>query len=79
MKVIEFHPAGASIDESIEVLDQLRADIQAGNVVCFAAVGIGKADETTMWLANVGKSKTNLQLMGAITNLMLHFWQGDIK
>ena len=79
MKVVEFQRAGANVAEAVEVLDQLRSDIQSGKVVCFAAIGISKEDGTTMWLANVGKSKTNLQLMGAITNLLLHFWQGDIK
>lgn len=79
MKVVEFKGSGISPQEAVEVLDQLRADIVAGKVVCFAAVGIDKDDGTTMWMGNVGKKKTNLQLLGALENLKLHFWNGDIK
>jgi hypothetical protein len=79
VKIVEFKGAGASAEEAIEVLDQLRSDLESGKVMCFCAVGISKDDATTMWLANVGRSKTNLQLMGALANLMLHFWKGDIQ
>lgn len=77
MKVIEFKPA-QNVAESLAVLDSLREDVASGKIVCFAAVGISRDDGTTMWLANVGKAKTNLQLVGAIENLKLHFWKGDI-
>lgn len=70
---------GVSVDESLTVLDDLRAGILSGEIVAFCAVGIKRDDGTAMWLANVAKAKTNLQMMGAVTNLMLHFWNGDIK
>lgn len=70
---------GISVDESLTVLDDLRAGIVAGEVVAFCAVGIKRDDGTAMWLANVGKAKTNLQMMGAVANLLLHYWNGDIK
>lgn len=78
VKIIEFKPA-VDVAEALRTLDTLRAAIESGSVVCFAAVGIARDDATMMWLANVGKAKTNLQLMGAIENLKLHFWRGDIS
>ena len=70
---------GVSAEEAIKVLDDLRDGIISGDVVAFCAVGIKRDDGTAMWLSNVGKAKTNLQMMGAVTNLLLHFWNGDIK
>lgn len=78
MKVIEFKPS-VDIEEALRTLDSLRDDIKDGKVVCFAAVGIARDDATMMWMANVGKSKTTLQLLGAVENMKLHFWNGDIK
>ena len=77
MKVIEFK--GGNVEEALKVLDDLRAAVVSGDIVAFIAGGIKKDDGTVMWLANVGKAKTNLQMMGAVTNLMLHYWNGDIK
>lgn len=78
MKVIEFKPS-VDVAEALRTLDSLRDDIESGKVVAFAAVGVGRDDSTMMWLANVAKAKTVLQLLGAIENLKLHFWTGDIK
>ena len=77
MRVVELRSGDKA--EAFTVLDDLRAAIESGHIVCFAAVGIDKADGTMMWLANIGKAKTMLQLMGAISNLMMQFWNGDIK
>lgn len=77
MKVVQL--AGVSPEEALGVLDDLRSEIVSGNVVAFCAVGIKRDDGTAMWLANVAKAKTNLQMMGAVTNLLLHYWNGDIK
>lgn len=77
MKVVPLK--GVSAEEALSVLDDLRAEVVSGEVVAFCAVGIKRDDGTAMWLANVGKAKTNLQMMGAVTNLLLHYWNGDIK
>lgn len=77
MKVVEFK--GNNAEEALKVIEDLRAAVVSGEVVAFIVGGIKKDDGTVMWLSNVGRAKTNLQMMGAATNLLLHFWQGDIK
>ena len=79
MKLVEFPRSTKSLTEALEVIDSLRADVEAGKIVAFAAVGIGKDDGTFLWQGNVAKSKTVLQLLGAIEHLKLHFWSGNIK
>ncbi len=78
MNVVPFS-TGVSTEEAVRVLDTLRADIVSGEIVAFCAVGIKRDDGTAMWLANVAKAKTNLQMMGAVANLLMHYWNGDIK
>ena len=77
MKVVELPTVDRA--EALRVVDTLRADLESGKIVAFCAVGIEKDDGTMMWLANVGKAKTNLQMLGAVENLKFHFWSGDIK
>lgn len=78
MNVVDLK-SGVNAAEAISVLDDLRKEIESGEVVAFCAVGVKRDDGTAMWVANVAKAKSNLQMMGALTNLMLHYWQGDIK
>lgn len=64
-------------DDAVEVARDLLVKCEAGEIVSFAAVGIEKNNATVMWMA--GDRKSRLEVLGAITNLLLHFWNDDIR
>ena len=69
--------AGFDKKDLLETVDNLRQAIVDGEVACFIAAAIGPNDSTTMWLGNT--TKTALQVLGAIENLKLGFYEGKIK
>jgi hypothetical protein len=64
---------------ALQSLDDLRAKLQSGEIVMFCAVGIEKDDSTRMWVGSAHGSKTKLQWMGALTNLLLTIWHEELK
>jgi hypothetical protein len=61
----------------LENLDHLRARIEAGEVVAFAAVGIAANHATSMWTGTVAAPRvTRLMMIGALAQL-LHCYQAD--
>lgn len=67
----------AAKKDALEVLETLRVAVEAGEIVAFAAVGIEVDDTTRAWACANGK--TRLQLLGAISNLMLGFHVSHIQ
>jgi hypothetical protein len=64
-------------DDAVAIAKDLLAKCESGQIVTFAAVGVDRSDGTFMWLG--GGNKTRLQVLGAICNLLLHYWSGDIR
>lgn len=64
--------------EALRCLDDLRAKIESGEVVMFAAVGVTQNDSTFAWTGLTTK-KTRLQMLGAIAELFFSYWNLDIK
>ena len=75
MKVVELKP---DMTGALSSLDDLRAMVASGEVQMFCAVGIEKDDSTRMWIGSCG-SKTKLQLIGALTHLLLSYWHRDVQ
>jgi hypothetical protein len=67
-------PAGA-----LAIIDDLRAKVESGEIVCFAAVGLNDADGTFLWSGGLPGRKSRLQVLGAMENMKLHYWSGAIK
>jgi len=61
-----------STDEALAVIDDLRAKVESGQVIAFAAVGIEPGDETMTWQATT-RPVTRLRVMGAMTHLLHSF------
>lgn len=64
--------------EALSALDDLRAKIDSGEIIAFAAVGIEPDDCTMMW-CGASKPVTRLRTMGAIQSLLYHWTAGDIS
>jgi hypothetical protein len=66
----------------LELIDEMRADVEAGKIVAVAAVGITKIDNLEYYLGFVrsgsGVSKNDLQITGAIQHLLNSFLKGDL-
>ncbi len=75
-KALKVVPFVITNDEAVEVARALLAKCESGEIVTFAAVGI-EADNATLGYIGGGR-KTKLEMMGAITTLLLHYWNGDI-
>jgi hypothetical protein len=72
MSTIHALPPTISTEEALAVIDDLRAKVESGQVIAFAAVGIEPGDETMSWQASV-RPVTRLRMMGAIWNLLQCF------
>ena len=79
MKIVQLPASGSDKKDLLETIDALRVSAEKGEIITFCAVGIEADDSTRMWLGSVPKAKSRLQLLGAIENLKLHFWNDDIK
>jgi hypothetical protein len=60
-------PDDGSKEAALRMLEMVRGHIEAGQVVMFAAVGLAKNDDLTMYVGGGGKTK--VQVMGAIQGL----------
>lgn len=61
----------------IEVLDLLRAQVERGEVVAFAAVAIKPDDECTAWVGS-GAFVSRLRLIGAVAVLQFNVQDGNV-
>jgi len=77
MKIIEIKN---SPEAMLKSLDELRKDIESGEVTCYAAIGILRDDGTCIYTGSVG-GKTALQLRGAVAQLFQRFddWVSNIN
>jgi hypothetical protein len=65
-----------STDDMLEVLESLKEQIVAGEIIAYAIVGIEPDDCTRMWSAAIPKV-TRLRMMGAIYNLLHSYTAGE--
>lgn len=68
MSVVRLEPKRPDKQRALGILDDLRAKIESGDLVAFAAVGIQPDDELRMWTATT-VSVTRLRMIGAIARL----------
>lgn len=61
--------------QALEILDELRAKVESGEVIAFAAVGIEPDDVTSSWTATT-RPVSRLRMIGAIGSLF-HCFQAD--
>ncbi len=62
-------------ETALEILDELRAKIESGEIIAFAAVGIEPDDITFSWTAST-RPVSRLRMIGAIGSLF-HCFQAD--
>ena len=67
MKVERFNPL-PSKEDCLSAIDDLRAKIEDGSVVAFAAIGIEPNDVVTTWIGS-SRPTTRLKILGAVHNL----------
>jgi len=61
-----------SVEQLLEIVDDLRADVEAGNIIAFAAVGIQPDNLTARW-TGAARVVPPLLMIGAIAKLQ-HFY-----
>ncbi len=76
MKLIEF-PKMANPEEALQVLDDLRRDIEQGNIKAFVAVGISD-DHIMHGYCGSAKYTTRLEMMGAMMGLQYSYMDGSM-
>lgn len=77
MKLMTIAPKTLDTKDMLEVLDQLRAQIESGQTVAFAAVTIEPNDACRAWFG-AGTSVSHLRMQGGIAQLMHNFLNGDV-
>ena len=65
LRLLHFRP---NLDEALEVLDTLRADLEAGKITGFLAVGVADDDECLAY-TGFAKRVSGLRAMGAVAYL----------
>jgi hypothetical protein len=55
--------------EALAIIDQLRAQIESGEAVCFAGVTINAADQVAAWSCTT-QPVSRLRTMGAVSHLL---------
>lgn len=60
--------------DALEVLDDLRAKIESGEIKAFAAVGIAQDHTTYRWQSTT-KPTTKLEILGAAVHLLSYLQQ----
>lgn len=64
-------------EEALEIVDQLRADIESGEVVAIFAVGVQDDDATNIYLGTC-KPISRLRITGSVTEALHSFMHGDV-
>ena len=75
MKVIPLEKP-ANLEATLAVVDRLRADIESGRIVAFAAVSINEQDDVESWSGAV-RSVSRLRIQGAVSHLLHCLHTGD--
>lgn len=70
-------PAAQSTAECLDVLDKLRAAVEAGEVAAFAAVTLDKGDNVSAWMGQT-VPVTRLRTMGAVGYLLACMHSGEV-
>lgn len=60
---------------AMEVLDDLRKQVESGQIIAFAVVGIEPDDTTMSWLSST-QTVTRLRMMGALQSLVTWYNNG---
>lgn len=76
LHVVE-HPRAADKAGMLEVLDNLRAKVEAGELVAFAAVAISEDDETYAFTA-AARHVSRLRQFGAVSHLLHCLQAGEV-
>ena len=66
MKIIDLKSGNTK--DALDVLDDLRVKVSAGEIIAFAIVGIEPDDTTRSWTSTT-RPVSRLRMMGAIANL----------
>lgn len=77
MKLLTIAPRSLDTSDMLDVIEQLRAQIESGQVVGFAAVAIEADDNCTAWFGSAA-SVSRLRMQGGIAQLMHNFLSGDV-
>lgn len=77
MKLIAIKSKQRDTAEALEVIDNLRAKVAAGEIVGFAVVGIS-ADDTAYGWMSCTEHVSRLRMMGAVANLGACLHRGDL-
>ncbi len=70
-------PAALSTAECLEVIDKLRADVEAGKVAAFACASIDKGDNVSAWMGET-VPVTRLRTMGALGYMLACMHSGEV-
>lgn len=72
MKLVPLNHA-PSLQEALEVVAELRKDLEEGRITCFVAAGVGDNDQTYAY-TGVARRTARLHLIGAAAHMvhMLH-------
>ena len=65
MKLTVVQPLIRDKQESLDIIDALRKAVECGEVVAFAAIGIGVDDSTYEYIGNCG-GLSSLRFVGAV-------------
>jgi hypothetical protein len=75
-KVLSLAAPVVDKSDALEVLDDLRAAVERGEIIAFACVGIEPDDCTQIWSSST-KPTTRLKIIGAMAH-MLHSYEADL-
>lgn len=71
------HPRVADRTDMLEAIDELRRQIEAGELVAFTAVGISESDDCYVFQA-AERHVTVLRQIGAVSHLLHCIQTGDV-
>lgn len=75
--ILQLVPHAPDKTAMLEVLEDLRRKVEAGEIIAFVTVGLQPDDETLGWSGSIG-GVTRLRVMGAIASLQHSYHDGAL-
>ena len=67
-----------SLDDPMDIIDRLRADVRSGKVIAFCIAAVTPEDDALAY-ASSSKPVTRLRMQGAIAQLLHSYLAGDVS
>ena len=77
LKLVMLNPAEVSTEEALQVLDDLRAAVESGEVVAFLAAAVTPTDEVLSYSATT-RGVSRLRTIGAMTCTIAAMTSGEV-